>query len=59
MALKVNKFISATLNTQLVYDDKIMVPSDTNGNGKIEPSESIKSLVQFKEILGVGLSYKF
>ncbi len=43
---KINKFMSATLNTQLVYDD------DTQINGT-------NSLVQFKEILGVGLSYKF
>lgn len=59
LALKVNKFLAATLNTQLVYDDKIRVPSDRNGDGKIDTGEGIKSLVQFKEILGVGLSYKF
>jgi hypothetical protein len=54
IAFKVNKFLSANINTQLIYDDKIKVPVVRNG----EPS-SIGSLVQFKEILGVGFSYKF
>ena len=59
IALKVNKFISANLNTQLIYDDKTKVPFDRNGDGTIEPDEGIRSLVQFKEILGVGFSYNF
>jgi hypothetical protein len=59
LAFKVNKFISANINTQLIYDDKIKVPGDRNKNGTIESGETIGSLVQFKEILGVGLSYNF
>jgi hypothetical protein len=59
IALKVNKFISANFNTQLIYDDKIRVPFDKNGINGIEPGEGIRSLVQFKEILGVGFSYNF
>jgi hypothetical protein len=59
IALKVNKFISASINTQLIYDDKIRVPSDVNGNGTIGPGEGVRSKVQFKEILGIGISYKF
>jgi hypothetical protein len=59
IALKVNKFLSANINTQLVYDDKIKVPFDRNKNGTIEPGESVGSLIQFKEILGVGFSYNF
>jgi hypothetical protein len=35
IALKVNKYISANFNTQLIYDDKILIPSDRNGNGII------------------------
>lgn len=54
IAFKVNKFLSANINTQLIYDDKIRVPVVRNG----EPA-SIGSLVQFKEILGVGFSYNF
>lgn len=59
LALKVNKFLSANLITQLIYDDKIKVPFDKNVNGTIEPGEGIRSKIQFKEILGVGFSYKF
>ena len=59
IAFKVNKFLSANVNTQLVYDDKIKVPFDRNGNGTIETGESIGSLIQFKEILGIGFSYYF
>jgi hypothetical protein len=59
IAMKVNKFISASINTQLIYDDNIKVPFDKNGINGIEAGESVGSKVQFKEILGVGFSYKF
>ena len=59
IAFKVNKFISANFNTQLVYDDKIQIPMDLNGNGIIESAEGVRSKIQFKEILGVGFSYNF
>ena len=58
-ALKVNKFLTASFITQLVYDDDIMVPFDSDESGVIESGEGIKSKVQFKEILGIGLSVKF
>jgi hypothetical protein len=54
IAFKVNKFLSANINTQLIYDDKIKVPVNRNGEAR-----TIGSLVQFKEILGVGFSYNF
>lgn len=52
--LKVNKFISATLSTQLIYDDDIKVLR-TSGDqkGTVGPD------VQFKQVLGVGFTYKF
>lgn len=59
IAMKVNKFLSVNLNTQLIYDDNIAIPFDKNGNGTIETGEAVRSRVQFKEILGVGLSLKF
>ena len=59
IAMKVNKYLSFNLNTQLIYDDNIAVPSDRNHDGIITAGESIRSLVQFKEIFGAGLSYKF
>ena len=59
LSLKVNKFISANFNTQLIYDDKIKVPFDNNNDGVIAAGESVGSKIQFKEIIGVGFSYKF
>lgn len=59
IAMKVNKFISVNFNTQLIYDDNIKVPFDRNGDGTIAADEVVKSKIQFKEILGVGISYKF
>jgi len=50
IALKVNKFLSANISTQLIYDDKIKVPVTVEG-----VETSVGSLVQFKEILGIGL----
>jgi hypothetical protein len=59
IAMKVNKYLSVNFNTHLVYDDNILVPFDKSGNGIIEAGEGVKSKLQFKEILGVGFSYKF
>jgi hypothetical protein len=51
---KVNKFISATLATQLIYDDDIKVlRSSGDQKGTFGPD------VQFKQVLGVGFTYKF
>lgn len=51
---KVNKFISATLATQLIYDDDIKVlRSAGDQKGTVGPD------VQFKQVLGVGFTYKF
>lgn len=50
IALKVNKYIGVNFNTHLLYDDDIKIPAD----GKM-----VGSKTQFKEIFGVGLSYKF
>lgn len=41
LTLKVNKWLAATINAQLIYDDDVI------------------QRTQFKEIIGVGLSYKF
>jgi hypothetical protein len=54
--MKVNKFISATLGTQLIYDDDIAIAIDNNDDGITDESGP---RVQFKEILAVGFSYKF
>ncbi len=61
IALKVNKYISANLNTHLLYDDNIKIAVDRNDDGNISEIElnSPGSRIQFKEIFGVGFSYNF
>ncbi len=49
--LKVNKYLSANINTHLIYDEDIKFPDPETGEEK--------SKVQFKEVFGVGLSVKF
>lgn len=50
ISMKVNKYISATLALQFIYDDDTDIKDK---DGKIGPRP------QFKEVLGVGFSYKF
>ena len=59
IGMKVNKYISVTINTNLLYDDNIKVPFDKNGDGVVASGEVVGSRIQFKEIFGVGFSYKF
>lgn len=50
IGLKVNKWLTTTINTQLLYDDDVMIKvSDT----RLGPR------TQFKEVIGVGISYTF
>jgi hypothetical protein len=53
LAFKVNKYINVNLNTHLIYDDKIDIAKEENGVVTKAPR------IQFKEIFGVGLSFKF
>ncbi len=56
ISMKVNKYISATLTTQLIYDDDVDIAIDKNNDGVIEENGP---RIQFKEVLGVGLSFNF
>ena len=58
LSLRVNKFISATLNTTLVYDHDIAIPVYRDIGGVMVQTGS-GPRVQFKETLGVGLAYSF
>lgn len=51
ISLKVNKYISATINTTLKYDNDVKTYDD-DGNKK-------GAKVQFKEVLGIGIAYNF
>jgi hypothetical protein len=59
IAMKVNKYITVNFNTHLLYDDNVKISVDRDENGTIEEGEAVGSKVQFKEIFGVGFSYKF
>ncbi len=56
IALKVNDYISATINTQLIYDHDIDIAVDENGDDIID---AVGPRIQFKEVLGIGFTYKF
>ncbi len=49
--MKINKFLSANISTHIIYDDDVAYTDD---NGISQGPR-----VQFKEMLGIGLSYKF
>lgn len=49
LVLKVNKYISANLSTNLIYDDNVKIV-DKDGNAGPR--------TQFKEVFGVGFNYK-
>lgn len=51
ISMKINRFLSASLNTTLMYDNDVKTFDD---NGKKKGAK-----VQFKEVLGVGLAYNF
>ena len=48
--LKVNKYITTTFGTQMIYDQDILIKQSDN---------SSKMAVQFKHVLNVNFSYKF
>jgi hypothetical protein len=56
VSMKINKFISATLNTTLIYDDDINVGRNPDANGVFTHSGPI---TQFKEVFSLGVNYKF
>jgi hypothetical protein len=58
LSLKVNTYISATLSTNLLYDDDINIWVDDNDNETIDAGEQ-HPRTQFKEVLAVGFSYTF
>lgn len=55
--MKVNKYLSVNFNTQLINDDNTKIKVNRNNDGT--PDLVPGSRIQFKEILGVGFSYKF
>ena len=56
ITLKVNKYISANITTHLLYDDDTDIDIDSNEDGITDESGP---RLQFKQVLGIGFSYKF
>lgn len=51
LTMKVNKWLAASIATQLIYDDHVKIKTAPTG----EPGPR----TQFKELFGIGLTYKF
>lgn len=58
LTMKVNKFLSASIYGNVLYDDNILIPiySDVNG---VKTQTGTGKRVQIKDVIGVGLAYKF
>lgn len=55
ISMKINKFLSASINTTLKYDDDVKVLKTAEDGTEIKKGPK----VQFKEMLGVGVAYSF
>lgn len=58
ISMKVNKYISASINTTLIYDHDIPVPIYHYVNG-VKTQTATGPRTQFKEVFALGFSYKF
>ena len=54
--MKINKYLTANINSHLIYDEDIDIALDLDKDGVFETSGP---RVQFKELFGLGLSYSF
>ncbi len=57
IAMKINKFLTSSISTQMLYDNDIPVPVKREINGVTVDGTGPR--LQFKEVLAIGLSYKF
>lgn len=67
-SLKVNRFISATMDTELIYDDDVKFVTyakNADGSVKTDPATGDQVVLkrqarlQFKELIGIGFSWQF
>jgi hypothetical protein len=56
IGMKVNKFLSASLSTNLIYDDDIRLAVDRNDDGK---DDGTGPRIQFKEVFALGIQFQF
>ena len=56
--MKINEFINTTIHIHLIYDDDVRVPVYKKING-INTKVGTTKKIQFKELLSIGVAYKF
>ncbi|MBE9466923.1 MAG: DUF3078 domain-containing protein [Bacteroidetes bacterium] len=56
--MKINDFINTTIRIHLIYDDDVRIPVYKKING-IDTKTGTTKKFQFKELLSVGIAYKF
>jgi hypothetical protein len=54
--MKINRYLTASINSHLIYDEDVDIVLDLDNDGEYESSGP---RVQFKELFGLGLSYSF
>jgi hypothetical protein len=54
--LIINKYISANIGTQLLFDDDVKRKEDINNDGSLE---LLGARIQLKQLLGIGFNYLF
>ena len=60
LVVQISKVLSTNFFTQLIYDKDILIGADDNGDGEIlEADGEFKDRVQFKSVIGIGLTYQF
>ena len=59
IGLRVNKYISVTITTNLIYDDDVnFLIEDLDASGNVV-SSYLAPRTQLKEVMGVGFAYHF
>ncbi len=56
--MQITEYINTTINTHLIYDDDVEIPVYEKVDGKRQ-QVGVTKKIQFKEVLSVGLNYKF
>lgn len=56
IGMQVNKFLTVTLQTDVIYDEKVMIEVDRSGDGNIDGKGP---RTQLKQVVGVGFTYQF
>ncbi|MCX8080304.1 MAG: hypothetical protein N3F09_03605 [Bacteroidia bacterium] len=60
VTFKINKYFTATLISQMVYDDDIIIKRDWNKDGSFDhPNDINGPRIQLLTTIGIGFGYKF